>query len=241
MANRKKSDLKRREERHMIRGLCTVLYLFLVLNVLGIGVNFHEADRVQAVPAAGQVTEKPKIALTFDDGPNPACTGNLLDGLKERGVNATFFVLGSNVKKYPKLMKRISEEGHLIGNHTYNHVELNKVSDEKARAEIEKTNKAVYKATGTYPEYMRPPYGACTKEFEDSLDMILVRWTIDPLDWKTKNTDEIVNKVVTEAEENAIILLHDCYDTSVDAAFRIIDELEKKGYEFVTVDELLLD
>lgn len=237
-----KTDLKAREERHVIRSLCTVLYLFLVLNVLGIGINFHGGDKEEAVLTAGEAAaEKPKIALTFDDGPNPACTGDLLDGLKNRGVKATFFVLGSNVKKYPKLVKRISDEGHLIGNHTYDHIELNKVSEEKARKEIKKANKAVYKVTGRNPEYIRPPYGECSRKLEDSLDMILVRWTIDPLDWKTENTDEIVNKVVTEAEENAIILLHDCYDSSVDAAFKIIDTLEKEGYEFVTVDELLLN
>lgn len=231
-----------REERHMIRSLCTVLYLFLVLNVLGIGINFHEGDKGEAVLTAGEAAaEKPKIALTFDDGPNPECTGTLLDGLKRRGVKATFFVLGSNVKKYPELTKRISEEGHLIGNHTYGHIEMNKVSEEKAKKEIKKANKEVYKITGKYPEYIRPPYGECSRKLEDSLDMILVRWTIDPLDWKTENTDEIVNRVVTEAEENAIILLHDCYDSSVDAAFQIIDTLEKEGYEFVTVDELLLN
>lgn len=239
--DRKKINFRKREERHTIRNLCAVLYLFLMLNMLGIGINFDEADRTQVVLTAGQVVEKPKIALTFDDGPNPACTGNLLDGLKERGVKATFFVLGSNVKKYPELVKRISDEGHLIGNHTYNHVELNKVTDEKARNEIEKTNKAVYKAAGIYPEYIRPPFGECTRKFEDSLDMILVRWTIDPLDWKIKNTDEIVKKVVTKVQENDIILLHDCYNTSVDAAFEIIDTLKKEGYEFVTVEELLLD
>ena len=125
---------------------------------------------------------------------------------KKRGVKATFFVLGRNVKKYPKLVKRISEEGHLIGNHTYDHIELNKVPEEKARKEIKKANKAVRKVTGKNPEYMRPPYGECSRKLEDSLDMILVRWTIDPLDWKTENTDEIVNKVVTEAGENDIIL-----------------------------------
>ncbi len=108
-----KTDLKGREERHAIRSLCAVLYLFIVLNMLGIGIDLHGEDKREAVLAAGEaVSEKPKIALTFDDGPNPACTGNLLDGLKKRGVKATFFVLGRNVKKYPKLVKRISEEGH---------------------------------------------------------------------------------------------------------------------------------
>lgn len=183
----------------------------------------------------------PRIALTFDDGPNEACTGRLLDGLKKRNVKATFFVIGKNVKANPKLTKRIHDEGHMIGNHTYSHIDMSKVSEEKAGKELKKTSRAVHAATGEYPRYMRPPYGVCSQELEASLDMLLVRWTIDPLDWKTENTGEIVKKVVTKAEENDIILLHDCYNSSVDAALKIIDILQKKGFEFVTVDELFLD
>ena len=182
-----------------------------------------------------------KIALTFDDGPNVACTGRLLDGLKKRNVRATFFVIGKNAKKNPKLTKRIYEEGHMIGNHTYTHIDMSKVSEGKAGKELKKTSRIVHAITGEYPQYMRPPYGVCSQKLEESLDMILVRWTIDPLDWKTENTNEIVKKVVTKAEENDIILLHDCYKSSVDAALKIIDILQKKGYEFVTVDELFLD
>ena len=150
-------------------------------------------------------------------------------------------MIGKNVKANPKLIKRIHKEGHMIGNHTYSHLEMNKVSEEKAKKELTKASRTVHAITGEYPQYMRPPYGVCSRELEDSLDMILVRWTIDPLDWKTENTDEIVKKVVTKAEENDIILLHDCYNSSVDAALQIIDILQEKGFEFVTVDELFLD
>ena len=99
----------------------------------------------------------------------------------------------------------------------------------------------IEKITGTCPEFMRPPFGSWQRELEMEMDVLPVMWSVDPLDWTTKNADEIVNKVVTETGENDIILLHDCYDSSVDAALRIIDILQEKGYEFVTVDELILN
>ena len=188
-----------------------------------------------------QHQEKQKIALTFDDGPHPSGTPVLLDGLAERNVKVTFFVIGENAVKYPKLLTREAEEGHIIGNHTYSHVDLTKMSQETAECELEKTNAAIEAVTGKETEYMRPPYGAWKKEMEENTGMIAVLWNVDPLDWNTDNETEIVNKVVTETEENDIILLHDCYLSSAKAALRIIDIMQAKGYEFVTVDELLLD
>lgn len=188
-----------------------------------------------------QHQEKQKIALTFDDGPHPSGTPVLLDGLAERNVKVTFFVIGENAVKYPELLTREAEEGHIIGNHTYSHVDLTKMSQEAAECELEKTNAAIEAVTGKKTEYMRPPYGAWKKEMEEKTGMMAVLWNVDPLDWKTENETEIVNKVVTETEENDIILLHDCYLSSAKAALRIIDIMQAKGYEFVTVDELLLD
>lgn len=201
----------------------------------------EETPEAAAYVSASVTEEAPEIAITFDDGPSGTYTPKLLDGLKERGVKATFFLIGQNVDKYPEIVKRMDEEGHLIGNHTYHHVEITKVSDEEAYKEIVSTNEAIYRVTGKETEYMRPPFGAWQRELEMELDVLPVMWTIDPLDWTTENTDEIVNKVVTEAEENDIILLHDCYQSSVDAALRIIDLLQKEGFEFVTVDELLVN
>lgn len=186
-------------------------------------------------------TEAPKIAITFDDGPNAQCTPVLLDGLKERNVKATFFLIGENAEQNRDLVKRMSEEGHLIGNHTYHHVEITRVSDEEAKREIEMTNDLIFEITGKYPEYMRPPFGLWQRKLESEIQVFPTMWTIDPLDWTTENVDEIVNKVVTEAEENDIILLHDCYMSSVKAALKMIDILQDEGYEFVTVDELIFD
>ena len=146
-----------------------------------------------------------------------------------------------NAKDNPDLVKRIYEEGHLIGNHTYHHVDITKKSDEEARKEIEDTDKVISSVTGEHVEYMRPPFGVWQKNLELEMDVMPVMWSVDPLDWTTENTDEIVNKVVTETEENDIILLHDCYESSVDAALRIVDILQKKGFEFVTADKLIME
>lgn len=215
--------------------VCSIVYAVILLGAAG-----YWNDEMKPVEASVTIQEKPKIALTFDDGPS-IYTEELLDGLKERGVKATFFVIGKSAVSYPKIVKRESAEGHLIGNHTYNHVEITKIGDEKAREEIGKTNQVLEEMLGKKIEYVRPPFGLWQKKLERELDVLPVMWSIDPLDWTTENVDEIVNKVVTQAGENDIILLHDCYKSSVQAALRIVDILQKNGFEFVTVDELLLD
>lgn len=234
-----------------IKMLCGLFYTLCLLQVLGISVYQNQKDEEEeetnkvddaiAFVSSSMVEEPPKIAITFDDGPSSQCTGRLLDGLKERNVKATFFLIGENAKENPELVKRLDEEGHLIGNHTYHHVEITKVSDEEAKKEILDTNKVITSITGKSVEYMRPPFGLWQRNLEMEIEVLPVMWTIDPLDWTTENVDEIVNKVVTEAEENDIILLHDCYDSSVDATLRIIDILQKKGFEFVTVDQLIMN
>lgn len=182
----------------------------------------------------------PEVALTFDDGPSPKYTPLLLDGLKERNVRATFFLLGKNVKENQELVQRMQAEGHLLGNHTYNHVQLNKIPETTARQEILKTNNEIYEATGKYPEYMRPPYGAWKKNMELCGEMLPVFWDIDTLDWKSQNVDAILKAAGEEPEDGSIILMHDEYQTSVEAALLLIDRLKEKGYEFVTVDELIV-
>lgn len=183
---------------------------------------------------------RPKAALTFDDGPDVRHTPLLLDGLKERDVKASFFLLGEKIERYPELVQRIQEEGHLVGNHTYHHVQLDKLDETKAREEILKTNNLIYETTGVYPQYMRPPFGAWKKNLELCVEMLPVFWTIDTLDWKVKNTERIVRTVQEEIEDGAIILMHDEYNTSVEAALQIVDELKEQGYELVTVDRLIM-
>lgn len=182
-----------------------------------------------------------KIALTFDDGPHPYYTEQLLEGLKERNVKVTFFITGQNVEAYPEIVKEIYAEGHLIGNHTYSHIQLTSKNEESFKQEIVRTNEAIKEVTGQDTIYVRPPYGSWNKEFEKELNMFPVLWTVDPLDWCSSDASRIVRSVCSKAKENDIILMHDQYKTTVTAALKIVDELTKKGYEFVTVDELLFD
>lgn len=188
-----------------------------------------------------ELADTKKIALTFDDGPHPYYTEQLLDGLKERGVHATFFVTGEHASLHPDIIKRMQEEGHLIGNHTYSHVQLTRGNREQFKEELIKTNEIIKEITGEEVEFVRPPYGSWDKSFEKELNMFPVLWTVDPLDWSLKNVSSITKKIMSKAGENDIILMHDYYDTSVTAALEAIDGLMEQGYTFVTVDEILFD
>ena len=156
-------------------------------------------------------------------------------------MRATFFLLGREVEKYPDIVKEISDSGHLIGTHSYDHVNLKNLSDAAAVEQVDKTNQAIHEITGEYPEYIRPPFGCWKCNLDYETKMIEVLWDVDPLDWKTSNSDVIAKRVVSKVEENDIILLHDASESSVKAAFKIIDALEEDGYVFVTVDEILFD
>ncbi len=187
--------------------------------------------------------EKKKIALTFDDGPSNVDGGTayLLEGLEKRGVKATFFMLGKSVKRYPEIAKQVYEHGHLIGNHSYTHVDLTAISKENFMLELEETNKVIYEATGMKVSFMRPPFGEWNRNLEENINMMPAFWSVDSLDWTTDNVEQIVNNVVTSVKENDIILMHDCYASTSEAAFQIIDILQAEGYQFVTVEELLIN
>ena len=162
-----------------------------------------------------------------DDGPHPSYTAQLLDGLKERGIHATFFVTGEHAELHPDIIERMFNEGHLIGNHTYSHIQLTKGNRDKFKDELIKTNEILKEITG--------------ESFEKELNMFPVLWTVDPLDWSSRNVGRITEKIVSKTGENDIILMHDYYDTSVTAALKAIDELLEEGYTFVTVEEILFD
>lgn len=196
------------------------------------------------IPVMGEIFEEAgqkKIALTFDDGPHPYYTKQLLDGLAKRGVHVTFFVTGEHAELHPDIIKRMQEEGHLIGNHTYSHMQLTSGNREEFKAELLKTNEIITGITGEEVLYVRPPYGSWDKSFESELNMFPVLWNVDPLDWCSSNVSCITKKIVDNVEENDIILMHDYYDTSVTAALKAIDELLEEGYAFVTVEEILFD
>lgn len=182
-----------------------------------------------------------KIALTFDDGPHPYYTEQLLDGLKERGVVATFFVTGEHATLHPDIIKRMNEEGHLIGNHTYSHIQLTSGNAEEFKEELVATSEVIEELIDEEVVYVRPPYGCWDKSLEAELNMIPVLWTIDPLDWCSSDAEGVAGKVMAEADEGEIILMHDYYESSVTAALLVVDELLADGYTFVTVEEILFD
>lgn len=229
-------------KRGLLTGICGLLLVgtAAVIRQQSELVSMDESV-VQETASIGDSSEAKQIALTFDDGPHPRYTGELLDGLAERNVKATFFLLGENIEGKEDIVKRMAEEGHLIGNHTFYHVDITKLSQEEACREIRAASEKITAITGQPVEYVRPPFGNWNKELECDMMMIPIFWTLDTLDWTTSNADAIVQKVVTTVEENDIILMHDSYDSTVQAALRIIDLLTAEGYEFVTADELILE
>ncbi|QUH20162.1 polysaccharide deacetylase family protein [Alkaliphilus sp. B6464] len=191
--------------------------------------------------------EEKVIALTFDDGPHPEFTPQILDLLKEYEAKATFFILGKQAKLYPDLVKREVEEGHELGNHTFSHIDVKKASKEKIREEFQKTQDTIYLITGIKPKVFRPPYGFYNEKTidvanENGCKIILWSRNQDSKDWSSPGVDKIVNTVITKTENGDIILLHDYIEGNshtVDALKVILPHLKNKGYRFVTVSELL--
>lgn len=239
---------KRWIERMAILDLCMFgLLLFLYFSEKGQvpeqikNVMSANQDNLHTSNAEKQEKERKKIAITFDDGPHPSYTEQLLDGLSERDVKATFFVTGEHAALHPEVIRRMAEEGHLIGNHTYSHIQLRSDNREVFKEELLKTNQILKEITGEETLYVRPPYGTWDKKLEQELSMLPVLWTIDPLDWCSDDAGCIARNIIAKAGENDIILLHDYSKSSVEAALFVVDELKKQGYLFVTVDELVMD
>lgn len=197
--------------------------------------------RTTTQPVSGPCASRKCIALTFDDGPGPHTT-ELLDVLKSRGVRASFFDIGSNVRRYPALVKRQADEGHTVGNHTYNHPSLTLVSDDAITREITSTNDAIQAITGRKPRYLRPPNGAINAHVATLVGaqgMTSVLWSVDTRDWAGRNVDIIYNRIIAGARPGSIIILHDIHRTSVETVARSVDKLRTQGYEFVTLDDML--
>ncbi|WP_051107823.1 polysaccharide deacetylase family protein [Actinomadura atramentaria] len=180
------------------------------------------------------------VALTFDDGPGPY-TAKLLDILAARHVRATFFLVGTNARAYPKLVRRERAEGHVVANHSWDHADLRRRSAAGVRSELARTQRAIERAGGGTPTLMRPPYGSTNGTVASvarGLGLAQILWTVDPLDWKDRNTALVTKRVVRGARPGYIILSHDIHRTTVNAVPAIIARLKAKGYVFVTVPEL---
>ena len=188
-------------------------------------------------PAQVQV-DRPLVALTFDDGPSRSTTEKLLDGLAERGAKATFFLVGEMIPGCEDLVERMEEEGHQIGTHSYDHVYLTGLSAADFARQVDRTEEQLTGLLGRGGFLLRPPYGRIDNGVVKRAHSPLILWSIDPEDWNDKNTERIVEHILSQARDGDVILLHDIYPTSVEAALRVVDALHQKGFLFVTVEEL---
>lgn len=178
------------------------------------------------------------VALTFDDGPRWDTTAALLDGLKERGVNATFFLIGSQIQSNSDLVLRMAREGHQIGVHTFDHIQVIGLDYWEFISQVEGTRWPLYELLGERELWLRPPYGIYDENVTRWADSPVVLWSVDPEDWKDDDVKRIKNHVLSRVGDGDIILMHDIYHSSVEAALAIVDELLERGYRFVTVERL---
>ena len=202
-----------------------------------------------APPASASVTfsrvnvDGPYIAMTFDDGPSGPNTPRLLDLAAKKHIKLTFFLIGENAQHYPEIVQRELAEGHQVGNHSWTHPDLAKMSDDAVRAELQKTQDAIIDAAGYKPVVMRPPYGALTPRqrlwVAHDFGFKIILWDVDPLDWKRPGSDVVARRIIAGARSGSIILSHDIHSPTVDAMPQVFDTLLAKGFKFVTVSELL--
>lgn len=208
----------------MKRILSALLALVLVVTLLPLQANAAQGSKL--------------IALTFDDGPSSRNTAALLDGLKARGVKATFFMLGQNAQYNLDLVRRVYDEGHEVANHTWDHPELTSVSLSEVVRQVQDTSDLLDKACGSGTEYLvRPPYGSSNESVRNTIGSPLILWSLDTNDWQY-GSSYVYNYIVSNAYDGAIVLCHDIHASTIPAALDAIDTLKARGYEFVTVSEL---
>ena len=199
------------------------------------------AEKPKPAPAAPTPTVANKtIALTFDDGPGPY-TEKLLDILDKYDAKATFFLIGSKVSGQASVVRSIQARGHQLGNHSWSHPELPKLSVDQIAGEIDRTNEAIRQATGVKPSILRPPYGAVNGVVLEQLrlrNMSSILWSVDTRDWADRNSQIVCSRAVAGARPGAVILMHDIHQTSVNAVPCILSSLKQQGYSFVTIQQL---
>lgn len=215
------------------------VWLFLALS-LTIMMQLRPAGEQSSADLQLEVPPQEKLlALTFDDGPHPEHTAMLLDGLEARGVRATFFLVGCQVELAPELVERMAAGGHQIGIHTLDHVQVNGLSRTDFDRQVEGLRRVLYPLIGERELWLRPPYGIMDENTARWADGPVVLWSVDPEDWKDTNTERIVPHIVSRVRDGDIVLLHDIYPSSVEAALQVVDTLQTQGWRFVTVEQLL--
>ena len=203
-------------------------------------------DPAQAAEQAGLVASggryldpnAPMVALTFDDGPLAKVGNRIMDCAEQYNGRVTFFVVGNRIPSYQDEIRRMYASGHEIGNHTYEHRYLHKLNAAQIRYQIDACNQAVAAITGEAPKLVRLPGGNKNNTVLSNISQPIIMWNIDTLDWKTKNADKSVNAVLSKVKDGDVVLMHELYSQSADAAVRIIPALVERGYQLVTVSEL---
>lgn len=179
------------------------------------------------------------IALTFDDGPHPEHTRALLDGLEQRGIKATFFLVGTQIPYAPELVERMARQGHQIGIHTLEHVAVGGLSREEFLHQVEGMRRVLYPMVGEQELWLRPPYGLISDGALDWADSPVILWSVDPEDWRDADAARVTEHIVAHTRDGDIILAHDIYPSSVEGVLAAVDRLREQGFEFVTVARLL--
>ena len=232
-----------------------LFFCFAALSfTLGLGAEPTPAKRAtaretRATPEEPGITfnsvhvDGPYIAMTFDDGPSATLTPKLLDLLAAHHIKATFFVIGENVAEHPEIVARAAREGHEIGNHSWSHPNFGKMSDDSVRRQLQQTDDAIKNATGKRPTLMRPPYGSITTRekrwIHDEFGYDIILWDVDPYDWKRPGPAVVRARILKETRPGSIVLSHDIHPGTIEAMPSTFDELEAKGFKFVTVSELI--
>lgn len=199
-----------------------------------------ETNAVETV-ADVAATPRPKaVALTFDDGPSRANDGKILNTLQQYGAHATFFVLGDRARVDGDILQMQLAAGCEIASHSWNHPNLSKAKWKKVKSQIDRTNRIVKKLTDGYEiSYLRPPYGAISDKMRKKVKMPMVLWSLDTLDWKSRNAKKIFKQVKKNVSDGDIILMHDIYETTAEACEEIVPWLQEQGYDILTVSELM--
>jgi peptidoglycan/xylan/chitin deacetylase (PgdA/CDA1 family) len=235
----------------MIRLSLLAVMLLLVLPTVASEQNTAATPHAP-LPTAG-VTEKitftdvnvdgPYIAMTFDDGPHATNTPKLLEMAAKRHIKLTFFVLGECVEQNPTVLQREVAEGHEIGNHSWSHPNLAKLSDADVRSQLQRTEDIIVKTAGVKPKLIRPPYGELTKRqriwVNHDFGYKVILWDVDPLDWKRPGPSVVARRIIAGTRPGSIILSHDIHPPTIEAMPQVFDALLARGFKFVTVSELL--
>lgn len=248
MSTQERSFFRRIDIRFPWLKIVVICFIIIVafIDLFGLTISHvnDPAKKVRIAPMSHHVrarrdySGKKLVALTFDDGPSPDTTPRLLDILYEKDVMATFFVLGKMTRNAPDILLRAKKEGHTVASHTMYHQNLIRISASDVESDISEAKGIITGILGSAPTLTRPPYGNINNAVRNSVGTPLILWSVDTLDWKSRDVDAILAVTREQVHDGAIILMHDIYDSTVDAVPLIVDELRKNGYEFVTVPEL---